>query len=43
VEADVLRPDRLRYRALRAKGPQAGWNKDDGVWPGDTLPFFCTT
>jgi hypothetical protein len=31
AEADALRPDRLRYRALRAKGPQAGWNKDDGV------------
>ncbi|MCE9658940.1 MAG: hypothetical protein K8R60_10300 [Burkholderiales bacterium] len=30
-EADVLQPDRPRYRALRAKGPQAGWNKPDGV------------
>ena len=31
AEADAVQPDRPRYRTLRAKGPQAGWNKPDGV------------
>ncbi len=31
AEADVLQPDRKRYRDLRARGPQAGFNQPDGV------------
>ena len=31
AEADALKPDRARYRALRKRDPQVGWQRDDGV------------
>ncbi len=30
-EADAVQPDRKRYRELRARDPQAGWQRPDGV------------
>jgi len=31
AEADAVQPDRARYRALRARDPQVGWQRPDGV------------
>ena len=30
-EADAVQPDRARYRALRKRDPQVGWQRPDGV------------